>query len=100
MAYAGRKLKILAHVDRVEIFAGSKRLAVHERMFANNNWSLAPEHYLELIQQRPMAFASARVIRQWREHWPPVAASITCQLLPHAGRDQRDQGFYCRTDAV
>jgi hypothetical protein len=54
----------------VEIFSGGKRLAVHERMFANNNWSLAPEHYLELIQQRPMSFSSARVIRQWREHWP------------------------------
>ena len=68
--YAGRRLKILAHVDRVEIFSGGKRLAVHERMFANNNWSLAPEHYLELIGQRPMSFSSARVIRQWREHWP------------------------------
>lgn len=68
--YAGRRLKIIAHVDRVEIFSGGKRLAVHERLFANNKWSLAPEHYLELIEQRPMAFSSARVIRQWREHWP------------------------------
>ena len=68
--YTGRRLKILIHVDRVEIFADGKRLAVHERLFANNQWSLAPEHYLELIQQRPMSFASARVIRQWREHWP------------------------------
>ena len=68
--YAGRRLKILVHVDRVEIFADGKRLAIHERLFANNKWSLAPEHYLELIQQRPMAFSSARVIRQWQEHWP------------------------------
>ena len=29
-----------------------------------------PEHYLELIQQRPQAFESARVIRQWRPSWP------------------------------
>jgi transposase len=68
--YAGRRLKTIVHVDRVEIFADGKRLAVHERLFGNNKWSLAPEHYLELIQQRPMSFASARVIRQWREHWP------------------------------
>jgi hypothetical protein len=39
-------------------------------LFANNKWSLNPAHYLELIQQRPMSFSSARVIRQWREHWP------------------------------
>jgi transposase len=68
--YTGRRLKILLHVDRVEIFADGKRLTVHERLFANNQWSLAPEHYLDLIQQRPMSFSSARVIRQWREHWP------------------------------
>lgn len=68
--YAGRKLRTIVHVGRVEIFADGKRLAVHERLFGNNKWSLAPEHYLELIQQRPMSFASARVIRQWREHWP------------------------------
>jgi hypothetical protein len=53
------------------MFSEGKKLAIHERLFANNQWSLAPEHYLELIQQRPTSFASARVIRQWRQHWPP-----------------------------
>jgi hypothetical protein len=68
--YAGRKLKILLHVDRIEIFSGSKKIAVHARLFGNNKWSLIPDHYLELIQQRPMSFNSARPIRQWREKWP------------------------------
>jgi hypothetical protein len=68
--YAGRRLKTLVYVDRVEIFADGAKLAVHERLFANNKWSLNPAHYLELIQQRPMSFSSARVIRQWREQWP------------------------------
>jgi len=68
--FVGQKLKILLFVDRVEIFVGTKRLAVHERLFGNNKWRLNPEHYLELIQQRPMAFNSARPIRQWRERWP------------------------------
>lgn len=68
--YAGQKLKVLLHVDQIEIFAGTKKLAVHTRLFGNNKWSLLPDHYLELIQQRPMSFDSARPIRQWREHWP------------------------------
>ena len=80
--YVGQKLKILLHVDQVEIFAGTKRLAVHERLFGNNKWQLNPEHYLELIQQRPMSFNSARPIRQWREHWPEslhrLLASFCC----------------------
>jgi hypothetical protein len=54
----------------VEIFIGAKRVAVHERSYGNNKWILNPDHYLELIQQRPMAFNSARPIRQWRKSWP------------------------------
>ena len=68
--YVGFKLKIILHVERVDIFSGNKHLAVHERLFGNNKWSLIPEHYLELIQRRPMSFNSARPIRQWRKQWP------------------------------
>lgn len=84
--YAGRRLKILGHVDRVEIFSGGSRLTVHKRLFANNKWSLIPEHYLELIEQRPMSFASARPIRQWQEHWPRSLH----QLLASFCRSQGD----------
>ncbi len=80
--YVGHKLKILLHVDQVEIFAGTQKLAVHERLFGNNKWSLNPDHYLELIQQRPMSFDSARPIRPWREKWPEslhrLLASFCC----------------------
>jgi len=67
---AGLKVKVLLHVDRVDIFTGAKKLASHERTYGNNKWRLEPDHYLELIQQRPMAFHSARPIRQWRQSWP------------------------------
>lgn len=68
--YAGFKAKVLLSVDRVEIFVCGKKQAMHERVYGNNKWCLKPEHYLELIQQRPMSFNSARPIRQWRERWP------------------------------
>ncbi|MFW8602540.1 IS21 family transposase, partial [Desulfobacterota bacterium M19] len=68
--YAGFKARIILRVDQVEIFICGKRQAVHERVYGNNKWCLKPEHYLELIQQRPMSFNSARPIRQWRETWP------------------------------
>jgi transposase len=69
-AYASFKVNVVVYVDRVEIFYGSKKIASHQRLYSNNKWSLVPEHYLELIQQRPQAFESARPIRQWRESWP------------------------------
>ncbi|MBF0556003.1 MAG: IS21 family transposase [Nitrospirae bacterium] len=68
--YAGLRVKVLLHADQIEIFTGTKKLATHERLYGNNKWSLNPDHYLELIQQRPMAFNSARPIKQWRESWP------------------------------
>lgn len=68
--YAGFKVKVLLYADRVDIFMGTKKLATHERLYGNNKWRLNPDHYLELIQQRPMAFNSARPIRQWRQSWP------------------------------
>jgi transposase len=68
--HAGFKMKVLLGVDQVEIFCGGKKLAIHGRLYGNNKWCLNPDHYLELIQQRPMSFNSARPIRQWREMWP------------------------------
>ena len=69
-SYVGFRVKVLLHVDQVDIFTGTKKLATHERVYGTNKWCLKPDHYLELIQQRPMAFNSARAIRQWREIWP------------------------------
>jgi len=68
--YAYCRASIVLHVDRVEIFYGNKIIASHDRLFGNNKWSLKPDHYLELIRQRPQAFHSARPIRQWRDNWP------------------------------
>jgi len=67
--YAGFTLRVLRHVELVEIFYRNQKLASHQRLYGNNKWSLDPDHYLELIQQRPLAFHSARPIRQWKKSW-------------------------------
>ena len=74
--YAGFRVKALHHADRLEIFIGAKRVATHERSYGNNKWILDPDHYLELIEQRPMAFNSARPIRQWRKSWPQALNTL------------------------
>ena len=68
--YAGYRVKVLLHADRVDIFTGTKKIGKHERSYGNNKWILNPDHYLDLILQRPMSFNSARPIRQWRQSWP------------------------------
>ena len=74
--YAGLRVKVLHHADRVDVFIATKRVAMHERSYGNNKWILNPEHYLELIQQRPMAFNSARPIRQWQKSWPKALNTL------------------------
>jgi hypothetical protein len=69
-SHAYLKVNVVSYVDRVEVFYGSKKIASHQRLYSNNKWKLLPEHYLDLIQQRPQAFESARPIRQWRARWP------------------------------
>jgi transposase len=69
--YARLRAKAIILHDRVEIFYGSKRIAEHDRLYGNNKWSLEPDHYLELIQQRPQSFDTARPIIEWRKMWPP-----------------------------
>jgi transposase len=68
--YTGFRLRVLMYVERVDIFYRQQKLASHRRLYGNNKWSLDPDHYLELIQRRPMAFHSARPIRQWQKSWP------------------------------
>jgi transposase len=68
--YAGLRVQAVMKVSEIEIYSDRKRIATHKRAFANNNWRLNPDHYLELLQQRPQAFDSARPIRQWRQSWP------------------------------
>ena len=69
-SYAGQKVSVLLGVDTVDIFAKSRQLASHKRLYGNNKWQLNPDHYLDLLIQRPMAFNSARPIRHWQESWP------------------------------
>ena len=66
----GLKVQTIVSVDRVDLYYESKKIGSHARVFGNNKWQLDPDHYLELLQQRPQAFDSARPIKEWRKKWP------------------------------
>jgi len=68
--YSHVKVKAILYVNQVCIYYGSKRIAAHKRLYNNNQWCLEPQHYLELIRQRPQSFATARPIVEWRKSWP------------------------------
>jgi len=83
--YVGYKVNILLHVDRIKIYYGGKVIASHERCFSKGKWSLDPQHYLELLKQRPMAFDAARPIRAWRATWPEALEKLLAHLRHRLG---------------
>ena len=64
------RLTLKAFVDRVEISAGEKIVAVHRRSYGREEDILNPLHYLPLLRERIGAFPYAKAIRHW--HWPEV----------------------------
>lgn len=75
-SYSGQEVSVLLGVAKVDIYLKSRQLATHERLYGNNKWQLEPDHYLNLLKERPMAFNSARPIRQWRAKWPDALEKL------------------------
>lgn len=92
-SYAGQKVSVLLGVDAVDIFAKSRQLAGHKRLYGNNKWQLNPDHYLDLLIQRPMAFNSARPIRQWRKSWPEALQQFLKRLCQVHGETRGIKDF-------
>jgi len=91
--FVGRSVSVLLGVDRVTISLKSKRIAEHKRMYGNNKWQLDPDHYLDLLQKRPMAFDSARPMRQWRTSWPVCYESLLERFQQNQGETRGIKDF-------
>jgi len=92
-SYAGQKVSVLLGVDTVNVYVKNRQIASHERLYGNNKWQLNPDHYLDLLQQRPMAFSSARPIRQWRENWPEAFQKFLERLCHAHGETKGIKDF-------
>jgi hypothetical protein len=68
--YGHHRVTVVAGAERVTIYYEQKEIAGHVRKYGSNHWQLNPDHYLELLKQRPQAFDTARPIREARKRWP------------------------------
>jgi transposase len=91
--YVGLKLQVLLDVDRLRLCYGQKEVACHERVYGSNKWQLQPEHYLEVLCQRPQAFDSARPIKQWRKQWPACFERLLERFCEKQGRNHGIKEF-------
>lgn len=91
--YVGLPVKAILSVDQVEIYQRGKKIATHERVFGNNKWQLNPDHYLDLLHQRPGAFDAARPIKQWRKSWPPSLERLRDKFIAGYGETEGTRDF-------
>jgi transposase len=91
--YAGLKVNIELGVDRVWIYYSRDKIAEHARVFGKGKWQLNPFHYLELLAKKPMAFETARPIRQWRVAWPPSYERLLAHFRRQNGQSRGTRAF-------
>jgi transposase len=58
----GRTLRSECFVDRVEVFDGSERVAVHERSYTKGSTVLDLAHYLDAFERKPRAALSCAAL--------------------------------------
>ncbi len=91
--FSGLKVGVEQSATMMKIYYGNKRIGIHQRVFGNNKWVLDPDHYLDLIQQRPGAFHAARPIRQWRRKWPPSLEILLNRFIRYQGETNGIKDF-------
>jgi transposase len=91
--HVGFAVKAILGVDHVEVFERGKKIATHGRLFGNNKWQLNPDHYLDLLHQRPGAFDSARPIKEWRKKWPQSLEQLRDKLVASHGETDGTRDF-------
>jgi hypothetical protein len=86
-------LQVLLDVDRLRVCYRQKEVACHVRVYGCNKWQLQPDHYLEVLRQRPQAFDSARPLKQWRAHWPSCFERLLEHFCERHGRNHGIKEF-------
>jgi transposase len=65
VCYAHRPVVVKGYVDLVRIYKNDQLIAEHPRVWAKENVSFNPVHYLALIEQKPGALDYARPLEDW-----------------------------------
>jgi hypothetical protein len=62
VTHVGRTLRAESFVDRVEVFDGSSRVALHVRSYTRNDTVLDLAHYLDAFERKPRAALSCAAL--------------------------------------
>jgi transposase len=87
-ARAGSRVEARVHPLHVEIWHPGRLIARHERCHSRRQYVLDLEHYLDVLSQKPGAFAGSKPLAQWRAagRWPACYDELWAQLNKRHGK--------------
>jgi hypothetical protein len=87
-ARAGSRVEARIHPLHVEIWHAGRLIARHERCHSRRQHVLDLEHYLDVLSQKPGAFAGPKPLAQWRAagRWPTCYDELWAQLSKRHGK--------------
>jgi transposase len=64
--YAHYETVVKGYIDRVEVFRGDGRIAIHPRLWGKEGVHFDPVHYLALLERKPGGLDHARPLEDWK----------------------------------
>lgn len=85
---AGRTVEARITASNVDLWYDGRRVAIHERCFGHHQEVLDLEHYLDVLERKPGAFAGSKPLAQWRAagRWPESYDRLLEKLVERHGR--------------
>lgn len=85
----GTRVHIRVLPTSVEVLAGGERVASHPRCYRNRQLILDLEHYLDVLERKPGAFAGSKPLAQWRAdgRWTPAFDQMWDGLKARCGSE-------------
>ena len=85
---AGIRVEARVYAQHVEVWHAGRRVARHERCYSRRQQVLDLEHYLDVLERKPGAFAGSKPLEQWRQagRWPACYDELWDRLRARHGQ--------------
>ena len=92
-SYRGKEVVVELGLDKIRVVYKNKLIASHKREYRRDHWIINPWHYLEVLQRKPGALHSSRILSQIEEHWDPVVKKTYDRQIKKYGQIEGAKEF-------
>ena len=87
-ASPGTTVEVRIRPSHIEIRDEGRAIARHERCYQHQQQILELEHYLDVLERKPGAFAGSKPLAVWREKglWPAIYDRLLAEMIERHGK--------------